>query len=528
MPIPSIAARARTTVLASLVALSVAAVGAPAVAQEPSRNDAAVTIAIAAEPVSLDPALNPVCCGYELAAIFDTLVIIGPDGSIGPSLAESWVVDGNAITFTLRSGVTFHDGTPFDAAAVKANLDRIVDPATQSTNALSILGPYESSEVVDPTTVTVTWSRPFAAALISMANTSLSMSSPTAAAAGTLGEAPVGTGPFKFVEWRRGEELRLERNDDYTSIRPDLTNQGAARFKDLTLQYVGNVTTRANLVQTGQVDMTLLDGPDAIRLMASDEINHVRYPTVFVRWFAINAERHPDALVREAIATAVDRESVLLAGAGGLGTVHYSTLPPPAFGYDPAVESLVPHFDTARARELLTEAGYTFGDDGIATKDGERLELSLLTFSVDPYTLEAQIVQDNLAQAGIAVTIDARETATAIDAALAGDFDLYLARYGMFDGSTLAGLFRTAQTEAQTSALRLNDPELDALLDAADAETDLVARADLYRQVQELLARSMRTFTLYSLDGVMFYADRISDVEFNRDGSLQFSELGAA
>jgi peptide/nickel transport system substrate-binding protein len=153
--------------------------------------------------------------------------------------------------------------------------------------------------------------------------------------------------------------------------------------------------------------------------------------------------------------------------------------------------------------------------------------ISLLTYSVDPYTLEAQVIQDNLAQAGIAVTIDARETATAIDAALAGDFDLYLARYGMFDGSTLAGLFRTAQTEAQASALRLNDPELDRLLDEADQEVDLEKRKDLYRQVQELLARSLTTFTLYSLEGDLFHAKRIGGIEFNRDGSLQFTELTA-
>jgi peptide/nickel transport system substrate-binding protein len=506
-------------------AASAGASASAAPASQAAGGDAAVKIAIAAEPVSLDPALNPVCCGYELVAMFDTLVIINPDGSFGPSLAESWTVDGATITFKLRTGVKFHDGTDFNADAVKKNLDRIVDPATKSTNALSILGPYASSEVIDPSTVKVTWSRPFAAALISMANTSLSMTSPTAAATGTLGDKPVGTGPFKFVEWLRGSELRLERYDGYTTIRPDLANKGPAKFKNLTLQYVANVTTRANLVSTGGVDVTLLDGADAVRLESSTDINHVRYPTIFVRWFAINAAKHPDAKVREAIATAVDREAVVTAGAGGLGKVHYSTLPPPAFGYDASVESLVPHFDTAKAKALLTEAGYTFGSDGIATKDGKRLELSLLTFSVDPYTSEAQIVQDNLAQAGIAVKIDARETATAITAALAGEFDLYLARYGMFDGSTLAGLFKTAATDAQKSALRHNDPELDALLNAGDAEVDLEKRKVIYKQVQENLAKSMRTFTLYSLEGDLFHAKRISTIEFNRDGSLQLTEL---
>src|SRR5688500_6322044 len=96
---------------------------ASAAASQAAGGDAAVKIAIAAEPVSLDPALNPVCCGYELVALFDTLVIINPDGSFGPSLAESWTVDGATITFKLRTGVKFHDGTDFNADAVKKNLD---------------------------------------------------------------------------------------------------------------------------------------------------------------------------------------------------------------------------------------------------------------------------------------------------------------------------------------------------------------------------------------------------------------------
>jgi peptide/nickel transport system substrate-binding protein len=488
---------------------------------------ATVKVAVAAEPAAVDPALNPVCCGYELAAIFDTLVAIQPDGSIGPDLAESWTVDGPSITMKLRKNVKFHDGTPFNAAAVKANFDRVVDPATKSTNALSILGPFKSAEVIDDSTVKLTWSRPFAAALISLGNTSLSMVSPTAAAAGTMNDKPIGTGPFKFVEWVRGDHMTLERNPDYTTIRPDIANKGAATYGKLILQYAANVTTRANLVQTGGVDVTLLDGPDAVRLESSTEINHVRYPTIFVRWFAINAAKHPDPKVREAIAAAVDRDKVLATGAGGLGKVHYSTLPPPAFGYDASVESLVPHHDVAKAKALLTEAGYTFGADGKAMKDGKPLELSLLTFAVDPYKAEAQVVQDNLSEAGITVKIDARETGTAVNAALAGDFDLYLARYGMFDGSTLAGLFRSPTTDAQKSALRLNDPELDRLLDTADQEVDLVKRKALYSQVQQLLAKSLTTFTLYSLEGDIFYAKRIDNLKFNQDGSIKFTELTA-
>ncbi len=486
---------------------------------------ATLKLAIAAEPAAVDPALNPVCCGYELAALFDTLVAIQPDGSIGASLAESWTVDGPSVTLKLRTGVKFHDGTPFNAAAVKANFDRIIDPATKSTNALSILGPFQAADVVDESTIKLTWTRPFAAALISLGNTSLGMASPAAMTAGVMNDKPVGTGPFKFVEWVRGDHMTLERNADYSTIRPDLTNKGPANFGKLIIQYAANTTTRANLVQTGQVDMTLLDGPDAVRLEPSTEINHTRYPTIFIRWFAINAARQPDIKVREAIAAAMDRDKVLATGAGGLGVVNWSTLPPPAFGYDPSVESLVPHHDVAKAKSLLTDAGYTFGADGIATKDGKRLELSLLTFAVDPYKGEAQVIQDVLSEAGIAVKIDARETGTAVKAALAGDFDLYLARYGMFDGSTLAGLFRTAKTDAQKSALRVNDPQIDNLLDTADQEVDLVKRKQLYVEVQQLLAKSLTTFTLYSLQGDIFFAKKISNLKFNQDGSLKFTEI---
>ena len=262
-------------------------------APEPPAEPFSLVVGVGREAPTLDPALNAICCGYENAALYDTLVALTPEGEIAPSLATSWTVDGASITFELREDVMFHDGTPFNAAAVKAYFDRVVDPATNAANAKNVLGTYASSELLGDFTIKITWDPIYAPALVNLANTSLGIPSPTATAAGTLEDHPVGTGPFEFVEWVRGDHLTLKRYEGYTTIRPDMANKGPAYAEEVTLRYVENATTLANLLDTGAVDIAALEGPDAIRLESAGRLGSLRYPTIFLRWFAINTEMIP-------------------------------------------------------------------------------------------------------------------------------------------------------------------------------------------------------------------------------------------
>jgi len=501
----------------------------PAGTTAPPQSTDKLVVGVAREAASLDPALNPICCGYENAALYETLVVLGADGAILPSLASAWEIDGASITFELRQDVTFHDGTPFNAAAVKAYFDRVADPATNAANALNALGPYASSEIVDDFTITVTWEPAYAAALVNVANTSLGIPSPTAADSGSLDDHPVGTGPYEFVEWIRGDRLHLKRYEGYSTIRDDMENKGPGHAQEIEFRYVDNATTMANLLETGDVDIAALEGPDAIRLEAAGELGALRYPTIFLRWFALNVERIPDILVREAIASSIDRAGVVAAGAGGLATPHYSTVNSLAFGYDATVEDAVPHYDPDAVNTLMEEAGYTLVD-GRWSKDGEAFPtLNLITFSVDPYRQEAVLIQDYLRQAGFQSEISALEQASALSEVRAGNHDIYLARYGMFDAGTMKVLFHSENTPTVnpngSNITFSQDPELDALLDAAEQETDPAARLALYADAQRQLASSMSTFALYEAQALLLFRDDLTGVATHQDGALKVSEL---
>lgn len=498
-------------------------------ATEPSAEAFSLVVGVGREAPSLDPALNPICCGYENAALYDTLVALLPDGTIGPSLAESWTIDGASITFELRQDVSFHDGTPFNAAAVKAYLDRVVDPATNAANALNVLGPYAGSDVVDDFTITIRWDPIYAPALVNLANTSLGIPSPTATAAGTLEAHPVGTGPFEFVEWIRGDRLTLKRYDGYTTIRDDMANKGPAYAEEVTLRYIDNATTLANLLETGAVDIAALEGPDAIRLESAGELGTFRYPTIFLRWFAINTANITDIRVREAIASSIDREGMVAAGAGGLATPHYSTVNSLAFGYDGSVEEVVPHYDPDAVTRLMEDAGYELVDGRWSQAGVPFPTMALVTFSVDPYRQEAVLVQDYLRQAGFQVEIRAVEVASAISEVRAGNHDLYLARYGMFDAGTLRILFHSDNTPTVNptgnNITFYNDPVLDALLEEGGQETDPARRIEIYSEAQRQLASAMSTFALYEAQALLLFQPGVEGVAIHQDGALKLSEL---
>lgn len=187
--------------------------------QDAPRSGGSLQIGLQSEPDSLDPHVTPYAVSHNVMMnVFDTLVWQDPvDGSFKPGLATSWEasLDGLSYRFNLRLGVTFHDGTPCDATAVKFTFDRIVDPATKSGYAASLLGPYAGSEVVDQSTLQVHFTEPYAPLLDSLSQAFLGIVSPAAIAQlgnDAFGQQPVGTGPFVFKEWTSDDHITLVRN----------------------------------------------------------------------------------------------------------------------------------------------------------------------------------------------------------------------------------------------------------------------------------------------------------------------------
>ncbi len=218
-----------------------------------------LVVGLSWEPSKIDPHRTAAENGVlPVMQACETLVIHAASGGYEPYLAKSWEVsdDGLSYTFHLQEGVLFHDGTPFNAEAVKYNLDRIVDPNTQSEEAIGHLGPYESTEVVDENTAIVHLSSPFAALLDGLAVGWVCMVSPTAAqqwGTADFQDHFVGTGPFIFKEWKRNEYILLEKNPSYWGGPAYFKHHGNACLDSVIFKFVGEDAVRTGTLETGEI-----------------------------------------------------------------------------------------------------------------------------------------------------------------------------------------------------------------------------------------------------------------------------------
>lgn len=358
-----------------------------------------VTIGMQLEPPVLDPTANPAAAISEAlyGNLFEGLVRFAPDGSVRPCLAESWDIspDGLMYTFHLRSGVRFHDGVPFDANTAKYSLERALAPGSMNPQRARIRA-ISAVQALGARTLRLSLSRRSGSLLQSLAWGAFVMVEPNSAASNAT--HPVGTGPFRFVDWRRGDALILERNDDYWGPRPPLRT---AVFK-----FISDPTAAYAALMAGDVDaFSAYPAPENIPQFAADRrfkvfVGSTEAETVL----AINNSRAPlDLLaVRRAIAHALDRRALIEGAMFGYATPIGSHFPPHSPDYLD-LTGTYPH-DMARARALLKQAGYP---DGFT-----------VTLKLPPPTYArraGEIIAAQLGEAGIRVRIENLEWAQWLD-----------------------------------------------------------------------------------------------------------------
>ncbi len=286
-------------------------------------------------------------------SIYNGLLTMTESGTPEADLATAWTISDDGLTydFTLREGVVFHDGTPFNAESVRASFAYLLREGND-TSASAYFRPYVSSiEVVDDFTVRFVLQTAFAPFLNYLAHPSAHIVSPAAIElyGDTIGENPVGTGPFKFVEWVRGDHLALERFDDYYGPRPGVGS--------ITYRVVPEPSTRMALLETGEADIILRVSPDeAQQLAGNPDIRLETTVTARVIYFAINMNRPPldDVRVRQAINHAVDVRGITDALFGPEIPQADSPIAPKVYGYSPTKTY---NYDPDLARELLAQAG---------------------------------------------------------------------------------------------------------------------------------------------------------------------------
>ncbi|MDQ6700979.1 MAG: ABC transporter substrate-binding protein, partial [Acidobacteriota bacterium] len=286
------------------------------------KSGGTLVVGLQSEPSdNIDPAVTPWAVSHNIMMhVYDTLVWQDPaDGSFKPGLADSWTAapDGLSYTFKLKSGVTFHDGTVFDAAAVKWNFDRIADPATKSGFAANLLGPYASSQVVDPQTVTVTFKTAYAPFLDSASQAFLGMVSPAAVkkyGADYGVKAAVGTGPFMFKEWVRADHLSLVKNPNYNWAGGVFLHNGPAYLDGITFRFIQEDATRSGTLQSGETQVIELVPTSDIQTLKDSGFQIVPgkapgIPTIV----EINTAKAPtdDIAVRKAINLGTDQKTII-------------------------------------------------------------------------------------------------------------------------------------------------------------------------------------------------------------------------
>jgi len=470
--------------------------------------------------------------GVIMQHVFDPLVWQDPLGSFHPGLATEWSVneDATEYSFTLRDDVTFHDGTPFNADAVKFTFDRIADPETGAQSAFSLIGPYAETEVVDATHIVVRFNSPFAPFLDSASTPNLSISSPTAIE--TLGAdygltTAVGTGPFMVESYIPDSEVVLVRNPDYNWGSEEVFGMsGSANLERLTFSLILEPATRLAALESGEVDyIDEVPELDIARLMEEPSLTITQIEQPGHGWsLMMNQENAPtdELAVRQAIAMSIDKQGMIDVVFNGFGTPGCSGLTKVMFGYDPASCDYLP-YDPAGAAAILDEAGWVMNDaTGIRERDGVPLVFGHYFRADNPLgSAMATFMQANLADVGIGVELNGLAQAGYFDAVRAGEHNSqnWWDTFTDPDG-VVRTLFHSSNADGGTNRSRYRSEEMDALIDQAAATGDADARIELYAQIQQMAADE--AIMAYFVDPFLLYGSTssLTGVKYLGGGNL--------
>jgi peptide/nickel transport system substrate-binding protein len=457
----------------------------------PSQSQPANTLVVGlvAEPVALDPAqvtdLNSNRVGRR---VVETLVTFADESTqIVPGLAESWTIskDGLTYTFKLRKGVTFHDGTPLNAQAVKFSIERQINPEHPAAKlgkypfANYFFGNVKAVEVMDDSTVRFVLKEARASFLAVLTAGAASIVSPTAAMKSGLdyATAPVGTGPFKFASWDRGQRVVLEKNPTYWRF--------PIKVDRVIFRPVTEAQARLTELLTGALDLIVDTPPDFMdQLENNPKVTLQRRVGAHVWYLGFNNSKKPfdDKRVRQALNYAVNKEAIVRDVLKGTGAVSKGPVLPGTWGDDGGLKPFP--YDPERARKLLAEAGFP---NGFSTtlwvpESGSGMQ--------SPVAMST-VIQSNLKAVGVNVTLQTMEWGAFLAKLRTKEQDLFALSWmaGSEDPDlVMYPLLHSSQwTPTGPNRAMYKNPRFDEVLAQARLTTDQAKRAELYREAQRLI-----------------------------------------
>lgn len=432
----------------------------------------------------------------------DGLVYLDEKGGITPGLATEWTVSADGLTydFRLRDGVTFSDGTPLDAEAVRVNFARIRDPRTRAAMTTAYIAPFVRGEAVDRLTFRAHLSEPYAPFLNVLAQAWFGLISPRQIreAPGTIATAPIGSGPFVVERYVRQQEVVLRRRPDYYWSPPITGHKGPAYLDRIVVRTLPEALSRFTALKAGEVDFLADAPPQNAAAIRSDPMlvfrNRVNLGNP-VRGITFNVDRPPfsDPRLRLALAKSIDR--VALSRGAGFGefaptTAFLSASTP----YRDAAVTAPLAYDLASANRLLDEAGWAQkGPDGIRVKGGQRLSAGVLTSNANGLESVLVGIQGEARKVGIDLKFDLVPAAQQVERRRLGNYDAF--GPGYWHTNTPDGLYivyhgkqRDGGEYRGQNNSRIADPKLDAILAEARRGGPPARLAELYRAAQARLA----------------------------------------
>ncbi len=492
---------------------------------EPAASGGTFTFGLATEPVSLDPADGVFIADHQVMLnIYDPLIWTDQNGELQPGLATAWDnnAEGTEFTFTLREDVVFHDGTPFNGDAVKAEFDRIPTLTDGFGASLQIMADYEST-TVEGNEITVTFASPKPEFLNDLSRMWMAIPSPTAVE--SMGDEfdrnPVGTGPFVFGEWAAQDHITLVRNDAYAWGRGFAGNDGPPLVDELVFRILPEASTRLSGFQTGELD-AVEDPPfqQVASLVDAGSADLMSYQAPGMpSHMMLNTEKAPtdDPLVREAMIRAVNTDELSVAAFAGLQTPVSNVIAPTTFAYSADAASLY-SYDVAAAGALLDEAGWVDSNgDGIREKDGVDLTV-VYPASPDWEAPYMELFAAYLSAVGFSVDLQQLDDAGVFEVANAAEHNIVNMGWISSSPSVLGIVYHSANIEQGSSFTRFADPALDAAIDGAAGAVDPTERAAFYQETQDIIMSNALAIPLYTYDRVLLLQPAADGWQFDSEG----------
>lgn len=434
-----------------------------------------VTYASTSDAAGLSPIdTNDSVSSNVTAQVYETLFIQDPKTmEVTPLLAESYETpDENTWEIKLREGIKFHDGSPFNAEAVKYTFDQMKDPKRAAPRA-SLLAPIDSIEVKDEYTVVLKTKKPYGPMLAALSHTNAAIVSPKADKEGDINKKPVGTGPFIFDEWVEGDYITLKKNKEYWA--------DPAKLEKVTFKVVPEMSTAISMLETNKVQF--IDNLPSDQLSRIESLKNVKVykgEGTRVSYLGFNVEKEPfnDPKFRQAVAYGINQEAYVNQ-LHGLGILNESIIGPKVFGYDEKAKNEGYPYDKDKAKKLLEENGYK----------GQKI--TLLAANRDNYMKMAEIVQAQLSDLGLNVEIESMEWGTFLETTRKGNYEMTFLGWAnsTADGSELLYPNLHSDNIGASNYSRYNNPEFDKLVDKSRESVDQDERAKILQKANVMVMK---------------------------------------